>query len=106
MISKGRPDFLMTVTINDIQEKDLNNMQWDKLVINRPISYYKLSYSDMQRPDLICAKIYGNMQYFWVLMKFNLIDDIWNDLTSGDVLKCPSGLDIEQYFAKTKTYGR
>jgi hypothetical protein len=105
MIAKTRTDFCQIVTINGTPERDINNMQWNKLVINRPVSYYKLSYSDTQRPDLISMKVYGSMQYFWPLMKFNQIDDIWNDISIGDMIICPSGLDIEQYFATTKTYG-
>ena len=105
MISKTRTDFLQTLTINNIQEKDLNNMQWDLFTINRPISYYKVSYEDRQRPDLICQKVYSNTQYFWVLMKFNEIDDIWNDITEGDVIMCPNALDIEQYFSIANTNG-
>jgi hypothetical protein len=62
-----------------------------------------VSYADLQRPDLICQKIYGNMQYFWVLMKFNEIDDIWNDINEGDVLMCPNTYDIEQYFSTVTT---
>jgi hypothetical protein len=78
-------------------------MQWDKFTINRPITYYKVSYADLQRPDLICQKIYNTMQYFWVLMKFNEIDDIWNDISEGDMLKCPNTYDIEQYYSLVTT---
>lgn len=102
MISKTRNDFLQTITVNGIQEKDINNMQWDKMTINRPITYYRISYNDIQRPDIISQKVYSTMQYFWVLMKFNEIDDVWNDLHEGDVIKCPSALDIEQYFSLVK----
>jgi hypothetical protein len=38
-------------------------------------------------------------------MKFNLIDDIWNDISVGDIIKCPSALDMEQYFATIITHG-
>ena len=103
MIAKTRSDFLQTVTAYNIQEKDINNMQWDEFVINRPITYYRVSYADMQRPDLICQKIYGTMQYFWVLMKFNEIDDIWNDIEAGDTIKCPNAFDIQQYYSLVTT---
>lgn len=104
MITKNRSNFIQTVSINNTLERDLNNIQWDKLVIQRTISYYTVVLSDLQRPDIIASKVYGNMQYFWPLMKFNLVDDIWNDLYIGQVLNCPSPLDIEQYFAVTKSY--
>jgi hypothetical protein len=103
MIAKTRSDFLQTVTAYNVKEKDINNMQWDKFVINRPITYYRVSHADLQRPDLICQKIYNTMQYFWVLMKFNEIDDIWNDITEGDTIMCPSFFDIEQYFSMVTT---
>jgi len=94
-----------SITIDGTVEKDINDSQWSKFVIERPISYYSVSQADIQRPDLISNKVYGNTQYFWVLMKFNQIDDIWNDLSAGDVLKCPNSFDIEQFFSVTKNNG-
>lgn len=105
MISKTRTNFIDIVTADGVQEKDINSMQWEKFVTNRPLSYYKLSYADLQRPDLICQKVYGSQQYFWVLMKFNEIDDIWNDIKVDDVLMCPNALDIDQFFSIANTYG-
>lgn len=106
MITKTRSNFLNNISVDGIQEKDINDMKWGKLTITRPITYYKINEGDIQRPDLVCNRIYGNMQYFWVLMKFNQIDDIWNDLTAGDIIKCPNALDIEHYFSVVKTNGR
>ena len=105
MIIKTRTNFSPTISIDGIQEKDINNTQWSKLIINRPISYYKVRDGDTQRPDLISLRVYGNVHYFWPLMKFNLIDDIWNDISVGDIIKCPSALDMEQYFATIITHG-
>jgi len=104
MISKTRTNLCSTVTVNNIVERDINNCQWDKLNINRQIAYYKITQNDLQRPDLIAQKIYGTFQYWWVLMKFNQIDDCWNDMVVGDVIKCPNKLDIEEYFSTTKSY--
>lgn len=104
MISKTRTNFIAPVIVNGKEERDINNMQWDLFVINRPITYYRITHSDIQRPDIICQKIYNNMQYFWILMKFNLIDDVWNDLVEGSVIMCPNSLDIEQFFSLATTY--
>jgi hypothetical protein len=104
MISKTRTTLYPILSVDNIQERDINNSQWDKFQINRPISYYRITNSDIQRPDLISIKIYNSMSYWEVLMRFNNIFDCWNDLIPGEMLSCPHILDIEDWFSVVKNY--
>ena len=99
MIAQTRSDFIQTVTVNGVRCKDLVANNWDKLVINRPVSYYRVTDSDLQRPDRISMNVYHNMTYWWVLMKYNGICDVWNDLTAGDIIECPNEFDIQAFYA-------
>jgi hypothetical protein len=42
------------------------------------------------------------MDYWWVLCKFNNIDDLWADLIPGEYLQCPDAQDIADYYTRTK----
>jgi hypothetical protein len=102
MITKTRSDFMPTVISNNVPEKDLLLNHWDQFEIKRPLSYYQIVESDIQRPDLLSLRVYNNYSYWWILMKFNGISDVWNDLTPGDVIKCPHILDCEMYTSLLK----
>jgi hypothetical protein len=102
MITKTRSDFCQTITVNGIQEKDINLCQWELFSITRPLSYYQISDGDKARPDLLSLKIYGTMDYWWVLCKHNKIDDLWNDLVAGEYLECPNVQDIQDYYIRAK----
>jgi hypothetical protein len=104
MILRSRTNIYQLVSVDNISERDINNSQWNLLNIQRPITYYRVSYGDIQRPDLISLKIYGKIDYWWILMCFNEIYDCWNDLTDGQILNCPDILDIEDYLSKIKSY--
>jgi hypothetical protein len=102
MITKTRSDFMPTVISNNIPEKDLLLNHWDQFEIKRPLSYYQIVESDLQRPDLLSLRVYNIYDYWWILYKFNTIMDPWNDLTPGDIIKIPHILDIETFIATIK----
>ena len=102
MITKSRDDFSQTITVNGIQEKDINDMSWDKFIISRPVTYYQINQGDIQRPDLLSLKIYGVMDYWWLLCKFNNIDDVFNDLVPGEYLQVPDASDITDFFTRVR----
>ena len=62
-----------------------------------PSYYYSVESDDVQRPDLISLKLYGTIDFWWLLMKFNGVDDVWNELYVGQVLKVPDVRDFTQY---------
>jgi hypothetical protein len=50
------------------------------------------------RPDLLSYRLYGDTQYWWVIMFYNRIYD-WEDVTIGSFIKYPSlsALDLKYF---------
>jgi len=90
----NRDNFLETVSC-PLPEKDLltNNVE----TRNMKYTIYRVTEFDIGRPDLLSRKLYGTQDYWWYLMKFNEVDDVWNDLYSGMLLKVPSIEDINLF---------
>jgi len=57
---------------------------------------------ETSRPDNISHKVYGDVQYWWVIMFYNNITDV-NDIVTGLELNYPSLTDLEQYYFKLKS---
>lgn len=54
------------------------------------------------RPDLISFRIYGNVQYWWILLLYNSILD-YNSIVTGEVLNYPSLDSLEDFYFSLKT---
>lgn len=54
------------------------------------------------RPDTISFKIYGDHQYWWVIMLYNDLFEV-EDIVSGTSLKFPSLSGIEDLFFSLKS---
>ena len=54
------------------------------------------------RPDLLSWNIYGDVQYWWILMIYNGILDLCS-LPSGLVIKYPSLNSIEELFLQLRS---
>jgi hypothetical protein len=67
----------------------------------RVTGYYRISI-DAKRPDLISYKIYGDVQYWWLVMHFNNILDP-NELVVGLTLKYPSLASVEDLYFSLKS---
>lgn len=57
------------------------------------------------RPDRISNKIYGTQTYWWFIMWYNGISDIWNDLAAGMILRVPT-LEKVREFMRLKQNGQ
>ena len=94
----NRSNFYPKVIVNNQTVNDFGNSYYSRFFqIKRPLSYYTIQQSDIQRPDIISFKIYGSQDYWWIIMKYNQIFDIWNDLQEGNVLSVPDKLDIDDF---------
>ena len=96
-------DVSYTLYNNDIsKEWDLLSSNWDLFNIYSPLSFDNIKPVDITRPDVLSYRIYGNSSYWWVLCKFNQIDDIWNDMYIGMDIIVPSLSDIELFYDKVR----
>lgn len=104
MISKyKRTNFLEEFTTDSGKnEYDLISSNWDLFEINNQITYGIITKLDMNRPDVLSYRVYGDSQYWWILCKFNHIDDVWNDMELGGYILIPSLADIEEFYDRVK----
>jgi len=86
--------------INGISEPDFLTNSAKDFKLSRQKSFYTITDSDIARPDLISLKFYDKMNFWWLILKINKIEDIWNDLTPGDVLTIPSVRDLEEFIMR------
>jgi len=100
MISTTRTDLMPTLTVDGTQEKDINVNGWLDFEVKRPLTTYTVREFDIQRPDNLALRVYGNVFYWWIIMKFNDICDPWNDLYVGQTLNLPNIMDIQSYLSK------
>ena len=92
-----RENFLTKEVVDNYVELDLSSSQFKSFDPKRPMRYYTIIEDDTQRPDNLSLKLYGRMEYWWIVLKWNGIDDVWNDMTVGEVIKVPDILDIEDW---------
>jgi hypothetical protein len=77
----NRSDFIKTEMVDGVPEKDLLLSSFNNFVFEYPLKTYRLQYNDYMRPDLISLKVFGNQDYWWIILKCNPeLEDIWNDV--------------------------
>jgi hypothetical protein len=96
----NRTNFFNVISVNETQEYDHLNNTLSRFVMSYPVSYYRIVEADVMRPDLISYKVYGTVDYWWIVLFVNDIEDPLDDITAGTILKIPNILDIYQFFKK------
>lgn len=94
----SRTSFFEKNDVDGILENDLVSNSFNDGKFERYKTFYSVKQQDKQRPDLISIKNYEKQNLWWFIMKFNDIDDIWNDYESGYSLSILNKLDIEDYY--------
>ncbi len=101
-----KSNFLNAIEVDGVIERDLVNNYWNLFRIKRDVSYFTISYEFIYRPDLLSIYLYGTMKYWWILMKVNQIDDIWNDLTVEKIIVVPDYNDYEDWLIEVTAQKR
>lgn len=84
-----RTNFLQSNDVDGVEEYDLGSMDFGDFDFGE-VQYYVVKEHEVCRPDIISLKTYGTTNYWWFIMWFNGITDIWNDLREGMLLAYPS----------------
>jgi len=79
------------------KDRDLTSNNFSKYRFKYQTTTYTVKSSDISRPDIISYNNYGRIDYWWFIMKFNSVDDVWNELYPGLLLKMPDIRDINDY---------
>lgn len=58
--------------------------------------------SEEGRPDLVSFRIYGSVQYWWIILEYNELLS-YQDIKNGTTIKYPSVQDIEDLYFRLKS---
>lgn len=94
-----RSKFMNSVDVGTT-ELDLVSNDLSRYEFRYPTTSYRVTDNDIARPDRISYRLYETQEYWWLLMKYNNIDDVWNELYGGLVLQVPDRRDFDEYLSK------
>ena len=95
-----RTNFYQILRHDEIDEYDYLYNNLTKFKMNYTVSYYRIESADIMRPDLISYKIYGVIDYWWLLMMINGIQNPLKDMVVGELIQIPNVLDIYEFQKK------
>ena len=99
----NRSNYISIEQLNDGSlERDLLLSNWDLFDDKRGYTYAYIVQDDIQRPDLFCYRLYQRFDWWWIISKYNGIDDWWNDVFVGMRVNVPDVNDIEEFYLKVK----
>ena len=92
--------FYKVFTTNGVKELDfLYNTLSDFEVTIEP-KRYRVDDSDVPDPALISYKCYGTVNFWWVILVVNGIQNPFEELTPGTLLTVPNVIDIYNFQRK------
>ena len=84
-----RTNFFSKVKVGSHVERDLGSFSFGDFDFGKD-ELYLCSEGDIGRPDVISKKIYNSSNFWWFLMWYNGISDVWNDIRPEMVIRYPS----------------
>jgi len=96
----NRTNFYHIEVVDEVNELDFLHNPLSEFTTEYPVSYYRISGTDLMRPDMISYKHYGTVRFWWILMLVNGINNPLCDIEVGQILKIPSKLDIYNFQKK------
>lgn len=85
---------------NDVFELDFLWSNMDKFEMVYTPSHYRVVGVDWMRADMISYRMYGTVDYWWVICLVNSIDSPLEDIQLGTVLTIPNKLDIYNFYKR------
>ena len=96
----NRTKFYNTAVVNDIKEVDHLYNTLSSFTMTYTPSYYRTNSHDVSQPDLISKKMYNTERYWWIICLVNKIQNPFDELEEGIILKIPSIYDIYDFYQK------
>lgn len=93
-----RTNFFNITTVNGNPEYDYLYNSLSRFTMSYPVSYYQIVEADVMRPDIISYKVYGVVDYWWIILYVNDIESPLTDMTSGTIIQIPNVLDIYNFY--------
>jgi len=82
----------------------LNSHMIEQIYEFKPQGYYNVQ-DEEANPSLLSYNIYGDVQYWWILLLYNKLESS-SDLTIGSVVKYPDLADLEDLYFRLKILDR
>lgn len=95
-----RSNFYEKVTVDSQVQLDFLHNPLSNFEMTYDPDYYRVTGEDDMRPDKISDKMYGTVEFWWVLMLVNDISNPLVDIDPGTVLKIPNRIDIYNFQKK------
>jgi len=93
-----RTSFYNITNIGNGQEYDHLYNTISKFTVTYPVSYYRVTQADLMRPDMISYKNYTTVNFWWIIMVYNKVENPLTDMAVGDLLKIPALFDIYSFY--------
>ncbi len=81
----------------NIKEYDLSNSYFRYFKAIKPTRPFQITKYDANRPDRVSREAYGIMDYWWIILKFNNISDVFYEFQEGDIIEIPDVQDIKDF---------
>lgn len=89
--------FYKKFTTNSVEELDFLYNSLSQFKFNYAPGYYRVGEEDIPDPGGISNKVYGTVEFWWVILLVNDIQNPFLELTSGMLLKIPNVVDIYDF---------
>ena len=97
-----RTTFYKVETVDGVDELDFLYNNISNFIFTYEPSYYRVTDSDVPDPALISYRVYGTVEFFWIILLVNNIENAFTELVPGLLLTIPHKLDIYNYQKKFK----
>jgi len=87
---------------NDIQELDLSSSYFRYFKATRTVRPFQLTRYDEHRPDRVSQECYGVMDYWWIILKFNDISDVFYEFEADQIIQIPDKRDVTDFLKVVK----
>jgi hypothetical protein len=96
----SRTKFYNETTVDTTVEIDFLDHNLSKFSPRYKTTKYRVNETDLQRPDLISYRVYGTVNYWWIVLVFNGIQNPFTEIEVGDIINLPNILDIYDFYKK------
>jgi len=92
--------FYKKFTVDGTEELDFLYNSLSEFEMAYEPKYYRVDESDASDPGIISYKCYGTVEFWWVILAVNGIQNPFTELTVGIVLTIPNVIDIYTFQRK------
>ena len=76
------------------QELDFLHNTLSDIILDHTPGFYRVTTGDIKRLYRVSEKMYGTIEFWWIIALVNDIEDPFTDVTPGDLLLIPNVLEI------------